>query len=260
MRVLDELRLERWMPDMFQSRGTGAEWIRLTALGVGELSNRLQAVQLETDPIEWVLCEECAREGCGSGAFARVTRTASHLLFTPPDTRGRAPSDVLRSHPLLLAHGALALPLDRWSQLVDRAAVAELALPSETTFQESGWRELWAAWVAPLPPLLRRLEPRAFAEALVRTLPERLHVAQEGQLAAIAQLVRWFRTGCVEGAASGLVEAQWLQTRVHSLVFDERRGERWSAFASTPSGEIYPAFGPGLVLVTDPAPARLRVA
>lgn len=246
------------MPDLFQSRGTGAEWIRLTAVGVGELSNRLQAVQLEADPIEWVLCEECAREGCGTGAFARVTRTASHLLFTPPDSRDRAPSEVMRSHPLLLAHGALALPLDHWSELVDRAAGSELALPSETSFAEAGWRELWAAWVAPLPPLLRRLEPRAFVEALVRTLPERLRTAQEGQLAAIEQLARWFRTGRLEGAASGLIEAQWVQTRVHSLLFDERRGERWSAFAATSSGEIYPAFGPGLVLVTDPAPARLR--
>lgn len=66
----------------------------------------------------------------------------------------------------------------------------------------------------------------------MRTLPERLRVAQAAQLPAIEQLVRWFRTGCVEGAAAGLVEAQWLQTRVHRLVVDDRRGERWSAALS----------------------------
>ncbi len=258
MRILDELRFELWHPDLFHSRGAGVDWVRLSASGVGVVANSLESVRFEADPIEWIRCEECARERCGSGAYARVTRTASHLLFTAPDVRRRAPADVLHTHPLVLEHGALALPVDRWSALVDRAAEEGVALPPETVLEEAGWRELWAAWVSPLPPLLRRLEPRAFVETLGRTLPERSRERQAQALDGLVKLVRWFRSGCFEGRSAALLDPTAMRTRVVTLVLDEHRGDHWPAFAQADSGELYPAFGADLVLLIDPPPARAK--
>lgn len=257
MLVLDAFRHERWQPDLFQSQGTGAGWVRLVAVGAGELSNHLGGVRFEEDPIEWVACEECARERCGSGAHARVTRTGSHLLFTPPDARDRSPYEVRRVHPLLLVHGALALSLDRWSELQDELAGEGLALPHETSFELAGWRELWAAWVSQLPPLLRQVEPKAFAPALARTLPPRLRESQARELDVLARLAAWFRRGAPDGSAGGFVEPSLLQTPVRPVVLDERTGESWAAFAEAPTGEVYPAFGSKLALLAHPAPARV---
>ncbi len=191
MVVCDSPEFVAWRPDFSSSGQSSPDWTKLTCAGV-QLCNSMEWTDwLEEFSVQVELCEQCGHTHCARGGYVRISRLASHLLWTPP--RLEDPDDALEREqyapsPALREHGAIAVALAEWENRRARF----LDVPPADEIPRTERRDLAAAWALSAPFMSGDMPDSAFL-AMVR---ERLIAAEfatsEESLSRLQALVTWF--------------------------------------------------------------------
>ena len=88
------------------------------------LTNALNWVEWDENPVQVELCEECGVDGCAVGGYVHVSRDEDYVLWTAPqvdtddefETHQYTPSEVDPRH------GAVAIPIAIWEQWRERTS------------------------------------------------------------------------------------------------------------------------------------------
>lgn len=78
-----EAELVSWEPD-FSSSGQDNPTLAKILYGKIQLTNALNHVDWQENPVQVVLCETCGFDGCADGGWVNITRLGDHLLWTRP--------------------------------------------------------------------------------------------------------------------------------------------------------------------------------
>ena len=229
MLVCEAPELVSWRPDFSTSGQHDPDSTKLVCGGV-ELCNTLEAPNWTELVVQVMVCEACGYVGCSSGGWVRVSRIGGHLLWTASDDEDARPPAYLR------AHGAVAIPIERWEQWRHRIR----GLPAAADFRPARRGDLRRAWGRPERFELLAAESETTEEAArhLRAVTEWLAV---GEASVAAELVRAAATG----------------TRIETLyldvpdTFDRPQLQEWQAYAAV-DGRLAPAFGSGWTI--EPAP------
>jgi hypothetical protein len=118
MFVCRDPRLEKWKPDFSSSEQADPDWARVVC-DETELTNSLDWLEWDENPVQVQVCDACGHIGCASGGYVHVSRLADLVLWTAPqldlsDFHERteyAPTTVLKK---LGAVAILAATWDAW--------------------------------------------------------------------------------------------------------------------------------------------------
>ncbi len=249
-----------------RTRGEGGRWVRVlgrldrrggASPGAGPqgreliLFNHLGGVRWEEQPLGLHDCQQCARSECSERAWARVSRTATHVLLVAPGVGRRAADAALRAPRWLGDLGAVGVDFDRWNELQLGAAELDCAVPAETVLPAAGRMDLWEAWVAGLPPLLGRAGPALFPTLLRRFLGAEGMRGQGAALESIDQACGWLQRARGDALFGGLVPAEDLGAELPPLVLDAERSLTWRPLGIAPGGAVFLALGGDRLYLTE---------
>jgi hypothetical protein len=123
-------QLVEWTPDFSSSGQPSPQWTEVRCNGE-RLTNALNWIDWNQNPVQVELCEECGVTGCARGGYVHVSRDDDFVLWTAPRIDPDDQFEAHRSAPteVVIRHGAVAIPIDVWDQWCERYDV-----PAADTF------------------------------------------------------------------------------------------------------------------------------
>ncbi len=210
MFVCHDLRTETWSPDFYSSGQASPVWTRVTS-GATLITNSLEWVEWEDNPVQVVLCDACGHVHCASGGYVHVSRLGDFILWSSPQTPEEEPPYVLRTL------GALAIPVATWN--LWSAGIPDV--PHADRLVRANPAAVADAWI---------LGPARTTDSIVRYLREQLVGGDTLEKdAAIALVERALASLGTSEPAFEVVSSAG--ARLETLYFDGPRDLDWTAFA-----------------------------
>jgi hypothetical protein len=206
--------LVSWRPDFSTSGQASPNWTKLLCDEV-QLCNSIEWTEwLERPLVQVELCEQCGYTGCATGGYARISRLADHVLWTPPrpkDVEDAWEREQYTPSTALSKHGAVAIAVTNWAEWRERFP----ALPSADEFPRTERGDLAAAWTLAAPFGSHSLS----GGELVALVRERVVAAEpsttENALRGVEALVAWLASDedvLVEGGLGRADERDSIET------------------------------------------------
>jgi hypothetical protein len=247
MLVAQALTRVPWRPDFSRSGLDSPHWTRV-GCGDAQLSNAIDSVDWNADPVQVELCELCGATGCATGGYVHISRLGGHVLWTAPrfdriarwneaDARGQfAAVDAVRRR------GSVAIPIAVWDDL----RISLPSVPDAKTLAPATRWDIRQAW-------LLEAHPGDHAASDIDALLSRdLLAVDHGELrdaaATVKRLCAWLDVApdaAIDGELTPLGGAHLV------TLYLGAPDRRWPAIARI-DGEPCLAFGGELVL--QPAP------
>ena len=229
MYVCDQLHTEVWHPDFSSSEQASPTWTRVTCRGV-QITNSLEWVNWQENPVQVILCDACGCEGCASGGYVHVSRLHRYVLWTAAQNPEVAYVDDAYEVPRLIRSlGALALPVEVWNEWA--AAIKEV--PHADDIVPANYAAVADAWV---------LGPARSTNSLLTHLRERLvggsTLDKEILMDLVERTLTYLRRNAQTSFAQPLARLDELDARLETLCFDGPAKMDWPAFAFAGS-DIY---------------------
>jgi len=233
MLVSPALELEAWRPDFSSSGQASPEWTRL-CLGGEEVSNSLEGMEWDSNPVQVVVCEECGHSGCQSGNYVHVSATAGYVAWTAPQIDSGDEWEVAEytPAPVVKSHGGLLLPRSLW----DGWSASRPWFASSTDLPAINARAVLDAWWWSAPPPLSRAPLGSVAVLDAYVLGSTMAGTQETQDLITSLLAS------LSDADSG--EFKESEAEVHTVYMEA--GFEWPCFAEV-GGRRVPVVAPGWV-------------
>jgi hypothetical protein len=213
--------LERWVapPQEDFPRPT---WTRLIADGV-LLSNAIEYLDWNANPIETLVCESCWSAGCSRAGLARIVRLADQVLWLPArlrDLNGFASGWLNETN---VIQEAVLFPAAAWERLCESCQ----KVISANNCPPANRDDIGVLWVHEMPKEARVKDPSSIERCLRAALasdPLDLDPAKE----VVRNMVRWILEAPVEAVVGHLERAQGCRAAVNTFYFD---GYEWPSFA-----------------------------
>lgn len=241
----------RWHPDLSDSGvKERPEWTRLRCDGV-ELANSLESIDWTGERVQVIICDSCGWPHCASGAYVRISRLGSWILWTPPDVDLTDEFERSQYQPLrgLERRGAVVIHSSRWEEWRREHP----SLPPPESFPCCRRIDLGRAWALEARAGLSIDDPGHMRRTLEAAVLASDELDSDAALGVVDRIVEWVHDAPEAEVHDSLVPPASVGGRVDTLYAGGPHD--WPALGRLPTGYTI-ALGRDLLLTRALVPEQ----